>query len=263
MRVTLLRMSISRKFTLASLLTLLAVLSQGFLPVPVSAAPVPLQAVTQDGWTLSGDLHLPQGVSNPPVLILVHMYGNDRKDFDGLIPYFLKEGFALLAYDIRGHGGSRRHEKDIVRYQDFKSADDQERMVIDVKAWLDLLSDRPELKGSKFGVLGGSIGGNIAYVSCGAFPKLKAGVALSASYNEKGILIGNSVTEGFDPHNMLFIAGEKDGDAAASARKFQATCSGAHRTEVIKDSSKHGLNLIVVHEEAFRLCVDWFKRHLK
>jgi len=256
-------MQASSRHILIILSALIAIALIGLTPAAALAKEVPAETVTPDGWTLEGELHLPNGVTNPPVLILVHMYGKDRRDFTQLIPYYLTEGFALLAIDLRGHGRSLRHEGGITRYGEFKSSDDQERMLLDVQSWLDWLEGRAEVKNSKVGILGGSIGGNIAFVSCGAFPRLKGGVALSASYNSKEILVGKSVEEGFKPHDMLYVAGENDPGAADSARRFDGMTSGKHRVEIVKGSDKHGVNVILAHEEAFRMTVEWFKDLLK
>lgn len=60
-----------------------------------------------DGVTLAGSLFLPPGAGPHPVAVFVHGSGPQGRDGAGTWPAFLvAEGFAVLAYDKRGQGGS-------------------------------------------------------------------------------------------------------------------------------------------------------------
>lgn len=70
----------------------------------------PIQLTTPDGVTLEGT-HWPCTGAKALVLI-VHGLGEHHKRYQHLIPYFHKNGFAVLGYDQRGHGlstGARGH----------------------------------------------------------------------------------------------------------------------------------------------------------
>ncbi|WP_050763290.1 S9 family peptidase [Roseibium sp. TrichSKD4] len=64
----------------------------------------------QNGWTITGSLHLPEGVPAPPVVILVHGDGPQDRYANGaylpLINFLLDEGFAVFSLDKPGVGKS-------------------------------------------------------------------------------------------------------------------------------------------------------------
>src|SRR5258706_16301455 len=62
---------------------------------------------TSDSVQIAADYFAPANKKEKaPVAILIHMYPADRKSWAPLIPALHNAGFAVLAYDIRGHAGS-------------------------------------------------------------------------------------------------------------------------------------------------------------
>lgn len=69
------------------------------------AAPERVTFSASGNFTLVGTWY---GVEHPsaPGVILVHMLGRNRGDWNTLARYIQKEGIAVLSYDLRGHGES-------------------------------------------------------------------------------------------------------------------------------------------------------------
>ena len=64
---------------------------------------------TEDGVTIVGDFVAPrlrQKGRPAPLVILLHMYMQDRSTWAPLVPELHKRGYATLAIDLRGHGES-------------------------------------------------------------------------------------------------------------------------------------------------------------
>src|ERR1700722_19165388 len=65
---------------------------------------------TEDGWTISGTLYLPQnisGVAVPAVVLLPEPGWVDRSIYESYVATKLaKSGMAALSIDVRGTGGS-------------------------------------------------------------------------------------------------------------------------------------------------------------
>ena len=77
------------------------------IPADVNAQRVPL--TTADGVELDGTYFpSPAAGRNAPCLMMVHKYGSDRSKIDwiNLAVKLQREGFAVLTFDLRGHGNS-------------------------------------------------------------------------------------------------------------------------------------------------------------
>lgn len=72
---------------------------------PAAAAGRTEQVVTPDGWTLPVEVYLPQGAAEEtPVIVLLHGDKGNRKNWESLAQYLEKQGYAVLAPDLRKHG---------------------------------------------------------------------------------------------------------------------------------------------------------------
>ena len=63
---------------------------------------------TEDNVTIAGSWFLPQNSEKQqkryPVVILLHDYGLNRRDWGIFIPDLVQKGYTVLAIDLRGHG---------------------------------------------------------------------------------------------------------------------------------------------------------------
>jgi pimeloyl-ACP methyl ester carboxylesterase len=63
---------------------------------------------TADGLELDGFFYTPSKGTNSPCVMLVHRYGSDRTkgEWNALAKLLQARGFAVLSFDLRGHGAS-------------------------------------------------------------------------------------------------------------------------------------------------------------
>ncbi len=146
----------------------LTVLAAAIFCVPLAQAgagptPEPARFTTDDGVEIVGDYYPPAGAEPAPVVILLHMYRQDRGTWKPLVPKLLEAGFAVLAIDMRGHGQSTQpesmHLRDRAAKRDSKLFNDMHQDVAAAYGWL---SQKPKLDLSQFGLVGASVGCSVA-----------------------------------------------------------------------------------------------------
>ncbi len=92
-------------------------------------------------------------------------------------------------------------------------------MLLDAAAAIEYLETRSEVEADVIGVVGASVGANLAYVASGAFPDVRATVSMSPNASPPGgVLLGRDIS-GFQPRSLLFMSDEAEaGDADALAQ---------------------------------------------
>ncbi len=116
--------------------------------------------VSDDGVTLSG-WYIPS--RNQAAVILLHGYGANRTEMLDRAVALARHGYGVLLYDLRGHGES----SPVLRT--FGWLD-----VKDVSAALAFLQKRPDVDSTRVGILGFSIGGQIAIRAAAQMDTIKA-----------------------------------------------------------------------------------------
>lgn len=118
---------------------------------------------SSDGIVLSG-WYIPS--QNGAAVILLHGYGASRMEMLPRAEILARHGFGVLLYDERAHGESGGQLR-AFGWQD----------VPDVMAALDYLETRPDLDGGRSGILGFSVGGQIALRAAAETQRIQAVVA--------------------------------------------------------------------------------------
>lgn len=119
---------------------------------------------TRDGIEIVADYYPPPDRTvKAPVVILLHMYRHDRGTWTLLIPHLKREGFAVLALDMRGHGQSKG-PADMKMPKRVKDRDPRlfNAMWQDVEAGYRFLSEQEGLDLSRFAIVGASVGCSVA-----------------------------------------------------------------------------------------------------
>ena len=204
-----------------------------------------------------------------PVVILVHDLTLDSQQWFNT-PIFLElleRGYVVLAIDLRGHGASGLPEGHFS-----VDLEDLENGYLDIRAALTWLKSRSEADAARVAVVGSGVGGNVAYVSMGAFPlEIRTAVALSPGIFDpdfRALVVGAGLEE-FAPHTMLFMAGSEDSFQAqnqtvlfASFASFMAgTALEPRRLIVVPGSSAHGVDLLA-DDQAAESFFAWLEEHL-
>lgn len=139
------------------------------LPAGNDAAPAKqtVHFTTSDAVTIEANYYPPivKAGAKAPVVICIHMYPADRKSWEPLVPG-LREGspgFAVLAYDIRGHGGSTEpKDKNLKAMYDSRDPELFKDAWKDVEAAKKWLTTQPDVDTSRMALVGASIGCSIS-----------------------------------------------------------------------------------------------------
>ena len=217
------------------------------------------------------------GAGPSPVVILVHDVFNFQQGrlewlLSGFFEQLLDAGYLPLAIELRGHGLTafpNDHPTGVLERAD------TEKFHLEVRAALNWLKDEPSADVGRVAIVGNGAGGNVAYVSMGAFPtELRAGVALSPGLwggaNFDPLTIGADL-EDFAPHTMLFLVGENDFlpvdetqalSYAVFAQNLAALTDDPKILTVYEGQTAHGLALLQSQEEATNSLLSWLESHL-
>ena len=117
---------------------------------------------TSDSVTIVGSLELASGVEKSPACLLVHMLGSDRSSYTEFQRKLLDAGISSLAIDMRGHGDSTADGS--LNYRDFQ-AGEWDEVKNDIKAGMDFLRGLHRIDPAHTGIVGASIGANLAVVA--------------------------------------------------------------------------------------------------
>lgn len=179
-----------------------------------------------DGYQLKGTLWTSQSPA-APAIILVHQYGSNRHDFDSFVPSLLQQGYTVFTYDIRGFGESQNGSASI---------NDFPKDIVGAVQFLKHLQTPP----SRIGIVGASVGANVAFVSSGSIPEISVAVSLSPSNTgPRGVLMGNDVPN-FNPHS-IFIASD---DREKTDADFIFNLSHDPKEEKAYPGFGHGVQLL-------------------
>ncbi|HZJ46768.1 MAG TPA: alpha/beta hydrolase [Pyrinomonadaceae bacterium] len=106
--------------------------------------------VTEDGWTIYGDLSLPPAQTKKlSGVVLLHTALSDRYVYHDLSAALVRKGMAVLSIDWRGRGKSLTKGK----YSEL-TQEERERGYLDAKGAINYLSSQPFMNPNRLAVLG-------------------------------------------------------------------------------------------------------------
>ena len=216
------------------------------------AAPRTVSLRTADGLTLAATWHEP-GMRPGPAVILVHMLGGSRRDWDGLGARLAAHGIGALAIDLRGHGTSDRVPMP-------GATPEYLAMVADIEAARRYLGARPDVQHSRIGIAGASLGANLAALAGAADPVIGSLVLLSPSLDYRGVRIEAAVRK-YGPRPALLVASDDDAYAGRSVKTLQKAGSGVRETLSLSGAG-HGSQMLARAQDLGPAIVDWFRRTL-
>jgi alpha-beta hydrolase superfamily lysophospholipase len=199
---------------------------------------------SDDGVTIAGVWYEP--VSRGPAVILLHMLNRSHRDFDALALRLASEGIGALAIDLRGHGDSQGSPLNFAP------------MVADVRAARRFLAGRPDVVG-KVGILGASLGANLAAIEAADDVTVSSLALLSPSLDYRGLRIETAMRKvGSRP--VLMVVSDDDPYASRSARDLE---KGTRGREVLHlTAAGHGTTMLERDASLAGSLVDWFRRTL-
>jgi dienelactone hydrolase len=208
---------------------------------------------TDDGVTLAATWYEP--ASRPgPAVILVHMLNHSRRDWEAVAERLASEGIGALAFDLRGHGESTAAPPPVAGSQSEYAG-----MVLDVRAARRYLAQRSDVQQGRVGVVGASIGANLAALAASADATIASLALLSPSVDYRGLRLDAAARKVKRP--MLLVAGDDDPYALRSARELQKDGGGPREIVILKQAG-HGTVMFSRDPGLTGLLVDWFRRTL-
>src|SRR4029078_4016108 len=127
--------------------------------------------IPYEGKTLYGILRKPEGVKNPPVVVMAVGLDSTKEETDAYEAPFHPRGMATLHFDGPGQGEGQ---------YDFAIRGDYE---VPVKAVIDYIETRDDLDKNRVGVWGVSLGGYYAPRAAAFDKRIKACIALGGPFD--------------------------------------------------------------------------------
>lgn len=184
--------------------------------VEASKAPsaVPVTITTKDQLLIAGSYWAPKGKEKAPAALLVHGAGADRTSLDELGEYLFKKGFAVLAVDVRGHGGSVVKDADWAKATDDKARESLWGLAArDVDAAAAYLLQRSEVHSTNLSVFGVGAGCALALRHAQADDNTRALVLITPEAQSYGYNTAQGVTA-LAGMPTLIVASNKAKDVA-------------------------------------------------
>ena len=206
---------------------------------------------TEDGVTIAATWYEPS-FRPAPAVILVHMLGRSRRDWDGFASRLAESGIGALAIDLRGHGDSV--------YFAGSDGGDYSAMVKDLTAARRYLGSRADVRPSHIGIAGASIGANLAVLAAAADTAIASVALLSPSLDYRGLRI-EAAARSYGSRPMLLVASDDDPYAGRSAVELQK--GGSTRELLSLTAAGHGTNMLSRSYELQPALVEWFRRTLQ
>lgn len=203
-------------------------------------------------------------LSGIPLVLLIHQGGSSRKEWLDLplVTKLVKEGYGVLAYDIRMHGKS---DKDGTFGDLYNNPN---RAPLDVDAAINYMFKNENINFKRIGIIGASIGSNLAaafaskkYTTRDDAYKVKSVVVLSAKTSAAQNLSGFSIP--ITPNNAFYIASkeEQGGKRAFWAKELFDRTTGKRKI-IIPSGKKHGSYILREHPNLQNEIVKWFRETL-
>jgi dienelactone hydrolase len=228
----------------------------GSNPAEVSQSTVSF--TTSDRISIQGTYRIPAARSGTvlPAVILIHQGFSSRAEWAPYADAFNDAGYATLAYDIRGHGGSTGS---------FTSADFDNPNTIprDLQAAITFLAGKSEIDPARIGIVGASVGGNLACVAS-QHRWVKTAVNLSGKTSAVSNLADLAAESDLALESMFHIAssGDQGGDRAIWANALHGYTAEPRLVEVVPSSSAHGVSIFTSDPSLLGRVVDWIREKL-
>ncbi len=217
--------------------------------IPANTEPISDMTINaDDGTPIAATLYLPDGTGPFPGVILLHMLGSNRAAWgdDGLTSTLTDAGYALLAVDMRGHGGTPGERDWAAIEQDM------------YKVW-QTFTELEQVDAGRTAVIGASIGSNMALVTGDNIPEIKTVILLSPGLDYRGVTTDDHVVS-YGDRPLLIVASEEDSYSADSSRTLEELAANG-RSLILQDAG-HG-TFMLFREDLQVEIVAWLDANLK
>jgi dienelactone hydrolase len=200
----------------------------------------------QDGRMLTG-LMMETSQRPAPGVVLVPMLGRTKEDWQAVAQRLADANIAALAIDLPG--------STLPANGPALSA-----WHLDVRAALNYVSARPDVRPDAIGLVGASLGANLAVLAAVADPRVRALALVSPSLDYRGVRIETPMRQ-FGARPALLLASLKDPFAARTVRELSKDPPGPREARWA-EAQAHGTLLLAAEPDLVRALVEWFQRTL-
>lgn len=196
---------------------------------------------TRDGVIIKGAFSEAENTRGG--VILLHMLGRDKSDWEEFSGLLNENGFDTLAIDLRGHGESLLRGRDVLNWQNLPGWQFQ-NMTLDVEAAYVYLMEHYGDELPPLFIVGASIGANVGLRYAVMNRNIDAVVLLSPGLDYRGIKTKPSIMLYERP---IFVAASENDEyalessgllyeqAAAENKIFEKYEGAAHGTDMLKE----------------------------
>lgn len=214
---------------------------------PAAAAGRNVIFTADDGTPLVGTFY--ETSARPaPAVVLVHMLGRTREDWNAVAARLEAAGMMVLAVDLRGHGLSGGSNSALPP------------MVQDVRAAIDWMAARPDVRPGAIAVVGASLGANLALLAAADTPVVRCVGLLSPSLDYRGVRLDSAVLRKIGERPLWLAASTQDPYALRTVKEL-AEGPGV-REQRLTAATAHGTNLLAADPGIVDALVDWLRRSL-
>jgi alpha-beta hydrolase superfamily lysophospholipase len=182
------------------------------------------------------------------------MLHKSRREWEHVAQRLASDGIGALALDLRGHGESGGAAASDGAQPDYAS------MVLDIKAARRHLAQRGEVQQARVGLIGASIGANLAALEASGDASIASVVLLSPSLDYRGLRIEAALRK-IAGRPVLLVASDDDPYAFRSVRELHKAGGGPRELLIVKQAG-HGTDMLARDPDLVRALVDWFRRTL-
>ena len=226
----------------AILVLIICLLSTTISFAQAPPAPETITRAAADDTALVADFYAAE--ADAPVLILLHMLNSRRGAYDPLIPDLQAAGYAILNVDMRGHGDS-------------DGTQDWDAIIADMAGWVDWLVDSERTGEEGLAFIGGSIGANVALISCAGSDACRGAVALSPGLDYRGVKPETALVDGLAERMALLVAAQNDASSSTAIRQMFLNAEGDVSARLYPGRA-HGTRLFDSrYQSVSRLILGW------
>ena len=227
--------------------------------------PVEIAIVPPDSVRLVSFIYIPaaRGGVLPPLVILLHQAGMDHTAWEGFTSLLNESGFAVLALDQRGYGGSNfDYKMQLDRAQGTFVQGDVQRYPDDVRR---MVAEAFRLYGAKIdttklAVIGASIGANIGAIYAVSEPRVLFTGLVSPGIDYRGVNITPAIRD-LGKRPLLIAVADKDIYSMQSCNLLSDVTPHVLDLHVYK-SYFHGNMLVDETPDLVNSLIDNLKRYL-
>ena len=231
-----------RQLALLALLPVLLCIYANSLAQQPPPAPETITRLAADDTALVADFY--PADADAPALILLHMLNSKRGAWNPLIPDLQVAGYAILNVDMRGHGDSDGRQ-------------DWDATIADMAGWVDWLAQNERSGDAGLAFIGGSIGANVALISCAESDACRGAVALSPGLDYRGVKPEPALVDGLAERMTLLVAAQADSSSSTAIRQMFLNAKGDVNARIYPGRA-HGTGLLDSrYDSVSRLILGW------